>query len=97
LFCFDVWLNAKRRKRFPPHCAYGAEQAGENSFPPTPFLFAYLIGRPEFFLRADGGTEIRKEDNKAVKTLALPSRARVFEILLPFFFTILKYFGNIRL
>ncbi|MBU0722500.1 hypothetical protein KKA93_03545 [Patescibacteria group bacterium] len=25
-------------------CAYGAEQAGENSFPPTPFLFARLIG-----------------------------------------------------
>jgi len=36
LFCFAVWLNAKRLKRFPPHCAYGAEQAGENSFPPTP-------------------------------------------------------------
>jgi len=49
LFCFDVWLNAKQRKRFPPHCAYGAEQAGENSFPPTPFLFARLIGQPEFF------------------------------------------------
>jgi len=48
LFCFDVWLNAKRRKRFPPHCcAYGAEQAGENSFPPTPFLFARLLQRPQ--------------------------------------------------
>jgi len=51
LFCFDVWLNAKRRKRFPPPARLRrAEQAGKNSFPLTPFLFARLLGlRPEIF------------------------------------------------
>ena len=29
------------RKRFPPHCAYGAEQAGENSLPAA----CLLVGR----------------------------------------------------
>jgi len=62
LFCFDVWLiNTKRRKHFPPHCAYGTKEVGENSFSPTPFLFARLLETPsDFFgrrrdLNLDGG------------------------------------------
>jgi len=47
------------------------------------FLPACLGFALKFFERADGGAEIRKEENKAVKTLAPPSRARVFDILLP--------------
>jgi hypothetical protein len=71
---------------------------GQNSFPKPPsFLPACLGFASKFFERADDGAEIRKEENKAVKTLAPPSRARVFDILFSFYFTILKYFSNIML
>jgi len=38
------------RHRFPPHAALrAAEQAGKNSFPQTPFLFARLLNDTDFF------------------------------------------------
>jgi len=53
LFCFAV-LIPRWRKRFPPHRSCGAKQAGKNSFPPTPFLFARLLETPsDFFGRRD--------------------------------------------
>jgi hypothetical protein len=48
-----------------------------------------------FFGLAGGGD--KREYKKAVKMLAPPSRARIFGFKLPFSFTNLKYFGNIRL
>jgi len=36
-------------------------RAGKNSFPPTPFLFARLIGRPEFFASGRRDTKISGE------------------------------------
>ena len=46
LFCFDVWLNAKRRKHFPLVARLRlAEQAGKNSFPQTPSFLPACIAR----------------------------------------------------
>ena len=82
-----------------PQPAFGGQSRRAKIPSPRPpsFLPACLGFALKFFERADGGAEIRKEENKAVKTLAPPSHARVFDILLPFSFTILKYFGNIML
>ena len=33
-------------------------RAGKNSFPPTPFLFARLIGRPDFFASGRRGLNL---------------------------------------
>ncbi|MFH1956387.1 MAG: hypothetical protein ABIJ28_01955, partial [Patescibacteria group bacterium] len=55
--CFALMfgLMPKRRKRFPTIRAFGARQAGKNSFPPTPFLFARLLETPsDFFGRRRG-------------------------------------------
>jgi len=48
---FARTLFSFKRKRFPPPARLRrAEQAGKNSFPQTPFLFARLLGlRPEIF------------------------------------------------
>jgi len=50
-----------------------------------PHLIGILAWHPDRLSRnsVDGEAEIRKEKNKVVKTLAPPSRARVFDILLP--------------
>jgi len=64
---------------------------------PPSFLPVCLSFALRFFWRVNGGTKRERNDNNEEKTLAPFSRACVFEILLPFSFTIIKYFGNSRL
>jgi len=53
-----------------------------------PFLFARLLKPPAIFSAC--GTERKDKKTKEVKTLAPPSRARLFESLLPKNLTALK-------
>jgi len=66
-------------------------------FPPNPPSATPSLKRNRIFGQTDGGTKRKIQKNKLVKTLAPPSHARVFDILLPNLFTIPKYFGNIKL
>lgn len=50
IFTGFAFLLTQRRAASHPCRAFGAEQAGKNSFPPAPpFLFAHLLFDTDFF------------------------------------------------
>jgi hypothetical protein len=63
LFCFDVWLNAKRRKRFT------SARAWQNSSPQPPPSATPSLGLP--FFSAELEAVFRKEKYAAKRDVAL--------------------------
>jgi hypothetical protein len=75
--------------RSHPSRAFGAvSRRAKIPSPPTPSFLPACWKPPADF--SDGRTEGENKKTKEVKTLAPPSRARVFGFLLPISFTIFK-------